>query len=358
MATVVAPAEDLQAGRDYPRTLTEFLEWFPDDHACWRYLLRLRWPDGFSCRHCGNDDYWLSRRRLLICTNCRKSTSVTAGTIFQDTHLPLLTWFQAGWLIATQKNGLSALALSRQLGISYKAAWTLEQKFRRAMVRPGRDADRLSGEIEVDETYVGGSRPGKRGRGAENKQIVIIAVECRKGDEERGLGRTRLRVIPDCTAHQLQSFICDTCEPGSIVSTDGLNGYVGISELGYWHDRNVLSSSPDPAHIEMPAVHLVASLFKRWLLGTHHGGHGSQHLETYLDEFVFHFNRRNSRSRGLLFYRLLELAATVPPAGYERIVWSRRPYITSQRLRGLPRTSAASLRRQARYEESEESIPF
>jgi transposase-like protein len=324
----VAAARTLQpgprAGADYPSSLSQFLDWFQSDGDCAAYLARLRWPDGFSCRSCRASDVWLTKRHLYICTTCGKQTSVIAGTIFEKTRLPLLTWFRAIWMLTSSKSGVSAKELQRELGIGYRAAWLMLQKLRRAMVRPGRDSDKLSGDVEVDESYLGGPVPGgKRGRGAEGKVIIAIAAE-RKGFGKKSkrwkLGRTRIQVVPDTSAKTLLDFVEDTCEKGSTIYTDGLSAYQGLAARGYTHDATAISKGNDPAHVVLPAVHRVASLLKRWLMGTHHGGWGAQHVEAYLDEFVFRFNRRQSNARGLLFYRLLQNAVAMPKMNYEGII--------------------------------------
>jgi transposase-like protein len=326
------------AGRDYPANLGEFFERFQTDSDCWAYLVRLRWPDGFRCPACGGRDAWLSKRNLFVCVECERQTSVLVGTVFEGSRLPLLQWFRAAWLITSRKSGVSASTIQEELGIgSYKTAWTLQHKLRKAMVRPGRGL--LSGEIEVDETYIGGPRSGKRGRGAENKTIVAIAVEKPTGHIKWGYGRCRLRVIPNIQRQTLEDFISDVCEPGSIIYTDANRGYNHVAELGYTHVVTAISTSEDAAHVVMPAVHRVASLLKRWLLGTHQGSVAAQHLDSYLDEFTFRFNRRRSRSRGLLFYRLMQLAVTTRHTDYETIVWSRRGQMT--KLRGRERNRGA-----------------
>lgn len=333
MAVAVRSARP-SAGIDYPANLGEFFDWFQTDSDCWAYLVRLRWPDGFRCPACGGSDAWLTKRSLFVCVECQRQTSVLVGTVFEGSRLPLLQWFRAAWLITSRKSGVSASTIQEELGLgSYKTAWTLQHKLRKAMVRPGRD--QLSGEIEVDETFVGGPRPGKRGRGAANKQIIAIAVEKPTGYVQYGFGRTRMRVIPNARRQSLEDFITDVCEPGSVIYTDGHRGYDHVAELGYTHVVTAISSSEDAAHVSMPAVHRVASLLKRWLLGTHQGSVASQHLDTYLDEFTFRFNRRRSRSRGLLFYRLIQLAVTTRHTDYETIVWSRRGQMT--KLRGRER---------------------
>ena len=230
-----------------------------------------------------------------------------------------MTWFAAIWYVTNQKHGASALGLQRVLGLgSYQTAWTMLHKLRRAMVRPGRD--RLAGDVEVDETYVGGEEPGVRGRKTIKKAIVAIAVEVH---EPRGFGRVRLRRIADCSAASLVPFVCDVVQPSSVVRTDGWLGYNPLPGHGYTRKTLILSGSGDPAHVSMPAVHRVASLLKRWLLGTHQGAVRADHLDYYLDEFTFRFNRRTSRSRGLLFYRLLEQSVVTDPRPYRAIVGGR-----------------------------------
>jgi transposase-like protein len=247
------------------------------------------------------------KKGVLHCAGCGVQTSVTAGTIFQDTHKPLRLWFQAAWYVVSQKNGVSALGLQRVLGLgSYRTAWVWLHKLRRAMVRPGRDL--LSGVVEADETYVGGERPGKRGRGAAGKALVFIAAED-KGD---GIGRIRMQRIANASAESLRAAISYAVAPGSSVRTDGWKGYAGLEGSGYSH--LVAHHSADVGENLLPLVHRVASLLKRWLQGTHQGAVRPTHLDYYLDEFTFRFNRRTSRSRGKLFYRLLQQSVLVAPA--------------------------------------------
>ena len=305
------------AGRDYPRTWSEFLKWFPDDDACLEYLKRLRWPEGFICTKCGvTGEPYRSTRGRLVCGSCRHQSTVTAGTIFDKTRTPLTIWFATAWYVTNQKHGVSALGLQRVLGLgSYQTAWTMLHKLRRAMVC--HDRDRLSGSVEVDETYVGGKETGVHGRQTEKKAIVAVAVEVH---DPRGFGRVRLRRVPDASGGSLIPFVCEAVESGSEVRTDGWRGYNGLVKHGYTRKVTVLSSSGDPAHVSMPAVHRVSSLLKRWLLGTHQGAVHPDQLDYYLDEFTFRFNRRSSRSRGLLFYRLLEQSVVTSPAPYRFIV--------------------------------------
>lgn len=301
---------------DYPQTLTGFEARFATDEACRAYLSQLRWPDGFVCPRCGGRESWTMGRGLWLCRQCRGQVSVTAGTVFQSGHLPLTLWFRAMWYVTSQKNGASALGIQRILGLgSYETAWTCLQKLRRAMIRPGRE--RLRGLVEVDETYLGGleeGRPGRPGKG--KKALIAVAAE----EVGRGIGRVRLRRIRDASAGSLCLFVQDAVETGSQVRTDGWVGYDGLGAMGYRHKVSILARSKKRADQLLPHVHRVASLLKRWLLGTHQGAVSHDHLDYYLDEFTFRFNRRTSRSRGKLFYRLVQQAAHVAPQPYSAIV--------------------------------------
>lgn len=316
-------AGDVVAGRDYPRTYREFVEMFRNDAACAAYLEQLRWPSGFVCPWCQvAATPWRQTRGRLVCVACRYQTTVSAGTILDKTRTPLTTWFEAAWQVTTAKNGMSAKTLERTLGTSYRTAWAILQRCRVAMVRADREP--LSGEVEVDETLVGGvEHGGKRGRGT-SKSIVVIAVEMR---QPKGFGRVRMRHVPDASGSSLVPFVSEVVAPGSTILTDGWGGYNDVPAHGYIRKKVLLSASGDPAHVSMPGVHRVASLLKRWILGTHQGAVVPEHLQSYLEEFTFRFNRRKSGSRGLVFRRLLEQAAVTTPIteaavthGYD---WSR-----------------------------------
>lgn len=245
-------------------------------------------------------------RALYWCRNCGCQVSVTAGTLFHDTHKPLRLWFEAMWYVTNQKSGVSALGLQRALGLgSYHTAWNWLHKLRRAMVRPTRD--RLAGVVEVDEIFIGGERPGKRGRGADGKTLVVVAAQ----EAEKGIGRIRLCRVEDASGESLEPAVWDVVEPGSIVRTDAWRGYNGLRELGCQH--HIVRKDPDLGDNLLPLANRVASLLKRWLLGTHQGAVQHSHLEYYLDEFTFRFNRRTSKSRGLLFYRLVSQAVDLGP---------------------------------------------
>jgi transposase-like protein len=309
------------AGKDYPQTWNEFLDWFPTEEACLAFLERLRWPDGFVCVRCdwSGEAYRASRTRLM-CPTCQHQSSVTAGTIFEKTRTPLRTWLAAAWYLTNQKQGVSALGLQRVLGLgSYQTAWTMLHRFRRAMIRPGRE--KLKGLVEVDETYLAitdrqNPIPRKGNKSRTNKVLVAVAVEIL---QPKGFGRIRLRRIPKDSAPYVVPFVQEVVEAGARVHTDGSAAYRSLSELGYEHQRTVMLGSEVPAHVSIAGVHRVAALVQRWILGTHHGSVQPEHLDAYLDEFVFRFNRRTSKSRGMLFYRLLQQAVVTAPATYQDV---------------------------------------
>ena len=289
---------------------------FPDDRTCASYLSQLRWPDGFVCPSCKiASTPWNESRGRLTCPACRHEASVTAGTIFDKTRTSLTTWFEGAWHVKTAKNGMSAKTLERTMGISYKVAWMMLHRFRVAMVNTERK--QLSGNVEVDETFVyDEGSDGKRGRGT-TKSIVVIAVEMMA---PKGFGRVRMRYVPDASGKSLLPFVRDVVAPGSVVRTDGWKAYNRLPDYGYTREIVVLSSSGDPAHVSMPGVHRVSSLLKRWFLGTHQGSISPDHLQSYLEEYTFRFNRRTSKSRGLLFRRLLEQTVVTNPATMADII--------------------------------------
>jgi transposase-like protein len=298
----------------YPMNLVEFEEKFGTEKSCRDYLFNLKYKDGYKCKHCSCTKYWTVKEIIIVCRSCRRKYNLTAGTIFQDTRKPLSMWFRAMWWITSQKNGTSALSLQRILGIgSYKTAWTWLHKLRVAMVRPGRD--KLTGTVEVDEAFIGGKQSGnKRGRGTDNKVLIAIAVEI----GEKRMGRVRFGVIPDASAESLEGFIGNAIEKNSTIITDGWRGYNKIQELGYGHKVSQKKDKDDDEQM-LPNVHLVISLLKRWIMGTLQGSLSEQHMEYYLDEYAFRFNRRTSASRGKLFYRLLEQATEIKPVIYNEI---------------------------------------
>src|SRR5690242_18501836 len=296
-----------------PGSLPEFEAQFPDDEACARWLFGKRWPDGFRCPGCGHAKGWeLGRGTLLVgCARCHRQTSVTAGTVLHRSHLPLKLWFLAAWLVATHRNGMSARQLWLQLGLgSYKSAWLLLRKLRRAMVDPEREPS--AGLVEVDETglpFRAGGEQVRPGRSHDGKLLVAGAVEIRG----EGPGRIRLAVIGDCSAVALGAFVAGAVAGGSTVVSDGWAGYKRLKDVK--HDPRVVGDAP--AHLVLPWVHRVFANAKRWALGVYHGLR-PKHLQAYLDEFVFRFNRR--RNPAAAFDRLLGLSLTLEPATYQMLI--------------------------------------
>ena len=291
---------------DFPKNELEFDRRFRDEQACIDYLFLLRWPEGFICPGCGHTEFWKSARDLYLCQRCQKQTSVTSGTIFHGAKKPLIVWFKALWWFSTRKSGVNALTLQEFLGLgSYRTAWCWLQKLRTCTIFSERKP--LSGQIEADEFYLGGKRSGNRGRGADHKCKVAIAVE-RQG---RKLGRLRLQVIDNCSSAQLLPFVKSNVIAGCQVSTDGWKGYNGL-EKDFVHLR-VLSAQSENKESVLPGVHLVISLVKRVILGTFQGRFDAEYLQRYLDEYVFRFNRRTCKSIGKRFWRIMQQAVCSPP---------------------------------------------
>ena len=307
--------------RDLPRTLPAFAERFGTDAQCRAYLVRALWPDGFRCAGCGHTEAWSHNKRLIEeCRSCGKQHSILAGTVFEQTKTGLSKWFLAIYLVTSSKGGISAMELQRQMGFgSYGTAWTWLHKIRRAMIRPGREP--LADRVEADETLVGGARPGKRGRGAEGKTVVAGAVEAERGQTRgRRLGRLRLQAVPDASKASLEGFLQANVAKPATVTTDGLASYRGLPKAGYDHAPINLTRSWGDASQRLPAIHLVFGLVKRWLLGTHHGAVSTKHLQAYLDEHVFRFNRRTAKSPAHRFARLVQHAVQTRPTTYRQIV--------------------------------------
>jgi transposase-like protein len=296
-----------------PGSLPEFEVRFPDEAACARWLFGKRWPDGFRCPGCGHAKGWeLGRGALLVeCARCHRQTSVTAGTVLHRSHLPLKLWFLAAWLAATHRNGISARQLGLQLGLgSYKTAWLLLRKLRHAMVDPGREP--LAGLVEVDETslpFRAKGEPARPGRSHDGKLLVAGAVEIRG----EGPGRVRLVAIEDYSAATLTTFVAGDVASGSTVVSDGWSGYKRLKDVK--HEPTVVGDTP--AHLVLPWIHRVFANAKRWALGVYHGLR-PDHLQAYLDEFVFRFNRR--RTPAAAFERLLGLAVALQPAPYQMLI--------------------------------------
>jgi hypothetical protein len=310
MAALMRPI----GGVDYPRTYQEFKAWFPDDVACREYLGQLRWPNGFICPECGCGGGWRTGKGLWMCAGCGKKTSATAGTIFHRSHTPLSTWFAAIWFVTSQKNGVSAQGLKDVLGFgSYETAWAWLHKLRRAMVRPDREL--LGGVVELDQSFVGGRSTGKRGPSSD-KAPITIAVE---RDDHGRLGRVRLELADKVGGLDMVEFACEVVTPGATIHTDGARMFTRLADEGYVHVPTPGNTAEDLDAV-MPGPHLVSSLLKRWTAGTLHYRISRQHLPYYLDEFTFRFNRRTSRARGMLFYRLLQQAVDTDPHPLKELI--------------------------------------
>jgi transposase-like protein len=300
----------------YPRNIMEFTRQFATEELCLEYLVRCRWPDGFRCRRCGNDKSWpRPDRKALRCTGCDLITSVTAGTAMHRSRLPLKSWIWAAYLVTTDKRGVSALGLQRQLGLTrYETAYQLLQKLRCAMVAP--DRAQLFGVVEVDETLIGAPIRGRKDRSASDKAVVVGAVEVCPTKKGTRPGRIRLRHLPTSAKPHLLKFVKESIERGALVVTDGHETYDAVEGLGYEH--GIESTSMGEAQEDvLKHLHMVFSNLKTWLDGTHHGAVSKKHLQSYLDEFTFRFNRR--RTPQAAFQTLLGIATTVPPRTYESV---------------------------------------
>ena len=306
---------------DLPHDLPGFLERFGTDGQCRDHLIRARWPDGFCCAACGHGRCHALRARLALeCAACGKQHSYMAGTIFEQTKTGLSRWFLAIWLVSSSKGGISAMELQRQMGFgSYQTAWSWLHKIRRAMVAPGRAP--LAGRVEADETYLGAAKPGRGGRGAAGKVKVAGAVESGRGKARgRRLGRLRMAAVADASAKSLLGFLGRNVAEPATIATDGWSGYARLAAAGYAHEPINLSRSWGDAVLRLPGIHLVFGLAKRWLLGTHHGAVSTKHLQAYLDEYVFRFNRRTAKSIAHRFARLVDHAVLTPPVPYRAII--------------------------------------
>lgn len=292
---------------EYPRNQMEFDKVFITEENCIKYLIDVKWPSGYRCNICDNTDYWLLSRRRLKCKYCSSLITITSNTFFDQSNKPLALWFRAIWWMIAQKHGVSATGLQAILGIgSYKTAWVWLHKLRALMVFPNRD--KLTGKVEIDETYVGGVAEGKRVRGSDNKSLVVIAVEILP----KGTGRVRVKIVPSAEGKHLLKFIRENVTEGTAIITDGWTGYAQLDKKGYPHikQRQVIATNDEEM---LPNVHRIAALLKRWLLGTHQNYTSPDRLQKYFDEFTFRYNRRKSNSRGLLFHRIIEQAMIREP---------------------------------------------
>lgn len=301
---------------DYPKNYQEFLARFKEEGDCWDYIIKLRWPNGFKCGKCGGGEYYVNNRKVIECGGCGHRSPATSGTILHGTRKPLLLWFHVMWWVAAQKTGVSAGNFKDFMGFgSYRTAWPWLHKLRRAMVR--QDRGKLKGEIEVDETFVGGRESGtkddgsgKTGRGSAEKTLVVVAVECLG----KQIGRVRLKCIDAADGENLMGFISENVEKGSTIITDGWQGYSQLAgSKDYDHVKRPIAGSGRQAHELLPHVHMVDSLLKRWINGTHQGNISPKYPGFYLDEYAFRSNRKLSTHRGKLFYRLVQQSVTTVP---------------------------------------------
>jgi len=300
---------------DFPTTEAEFDARFANEDACWEYLVSRRWPEGFACPRCKSTRACLVGGRLFQCSDCRRQTSVTAGTVFHGTHKPLRTWFRAAFYMTALKTGVSAKSLGKLLGLTYKVAWAWTHKLRAAIGE--RPKEPLQGPVEVDEAFVGGHEPGMPGRSRGKKSVVLVAAE------NRGLptGRVRLQAVPSDSADSLTPAVVKNVTAGATVRTDKFWGYKRLTKNDFKHI--VEASGRKEASRNFPHVHRVISLLKRVLLGTYQGAVSAGHLQAYLDEFVFRFNRRRTKSPVMIAGSLLALAITTGPRPYRSLVLSK-----------------------------------
>ena len=313
--------------RGFPTSLPEFQRIFPNDEACARYLEIIRWPNGFTCPKCTHigEPYRFTTRSFIVlrCRSCKANISLTAGTVMQSSHMPLSTWFWGAYLLTTQVPGQSAVQFQRQLAISrYETAFQILHKLRAGMVRPERDTIGAEHPVEVDECLVGGETRGE-GRGIHHKSVVIGAVEVRSrrndGKSHRRkvyAGRLRLRVVPDRSANVLTGFVKDNVTQGAVLRTDGWTGYPGLGKI-YRHEALTLGGDPDKAEAHLPMIHLVFSNLKTWIKGTHHSRIEPKHLQAYLNEYVFRFNRRFYPMTA--FHSVLGIASRIVPPTYAQL---------------------------------------
>ncbi len=321
------------AGLDFPRSYAQARAWFDTDWKCLDYLDWLRWPDGFVCPRCASVVGWKLADSRWKCGGCDRKISATSGTIFDKTRTPLTVWFAVAWRMVGDKVGISAIQVQREMELgSIQTAWMMLHRYRSVMVRPGRE--RLRGDVEVDESFIGGPEPGVRGRGALGKVLIAGAVERNHGH----FGRVRLGVIDDASTVSLAAFLGANVEPGSHVITDGWTDYPSATRDRYKHTGTSVSASGLAAHEVLPGVHRTFSLVKRWLLGTMQGSVSPEHMQAYLDEWVFRFNRRNARSRGLLFHTLLQQALEGKPMTYNSMRKTGRTRPRPQPIQGVRET--------------------
>ena len=328
--TAVIMDVEQRATLPFPRSLPEFQRLFPDDAACAAYLEQARWESGFVCPRCearGEPFRIATRPGVLTCRKCRSQTGLTVGTVMERSRTPLSIWFWAAYLVASQTPGISAVQLQRQLGLSrYETAFQLLHKLRAGMVRPDRDriGGRANEHVEVDEAWVGGRTRGE-GRGVHHKTLVVCAVEVRRRTpgtaqdlrkDGRYAGRVRLAVAADRSAKSLCGFVEGAVANGTLIVTDDWSGYADLGKRGYDHRAIAECGDPEISEEFLPISHLVIANLKTWLAGTHHGV-SARHLQAYLNEFTFRFNRRFYPFNA--FRSLLGLAGSARAPTYDEL---------------------------------------
>jgi len=298
-----------------PLSLLEFQARFKDEQACRDHLFNIRWPHGYSCPKCGcRSAYYIRTRDLYECKDCSYQVSLTAGTVMHKTRTSLLAWFWAIYLIAHDKRGCSSLSLSKEIGVSYQTAWTMSHKIRSAMA--DRDADyKLAGLVKIDDAYFGGPSEGsdKSGRGTE-KVPVIVAVSV---DDNDNPVYAKMEVVETIDERTAKSFALKHVATGSKITTDGLKIYTVVAKAGYEHERVIVSENKEEALETLKWVHIVISNAKAFIAGTFHGL-DRDHLQRYLDEFCYRFNRRRWKQQ--LFNRLLRACAVARPVTYSELI--------------------------------------
>jgi len=262
----------------------EFQERFQNEDDCFQYLKKLRWPDGFICPQCGHREaYFMKRRKVFQCKNCRHQTSVTVNTIFHRTHVPLRKWFWAIYLVGSDKRGCSAKRLEKLINVHYATAWLIIHKIRRAM--KNRDSlYKMSNFIEMDDSYFGASTSGKRGRGAANKSTVVVAVE----RHESSAGYAAMEVVESMHSEHLEDFALRVIEEDQTIHTDDYPSY-NVLNVTFHHLSETVK--PCEAMEKLPWVHILIGNVKNFIRGTYHGV-SHKHLQSYLSEFCYRFNRR------------------------------------------------------------------
>ena len=302
----------------FPRNVREFQRQFGSEEACQQYLAACRWPEGFRCPRCDHQRaYAIVTPRRWECAACRHQVSLTAGTILHNTKTPRTLWFWAAYLMTTDKRGVSALLLQRQLGLRrYETAWMMLHKLRRAMVNAARKP--LHGEVEIDDTWIGGPQPGIKGsRQLKDRRAVPVLAAVERRDDRSG--RIRMVVLPNFTAMTITAILKEHIAPGSTVYTDGLKGFTGLQAAGYRHialKQPVRSALRKGASSVVPLADRAIGNLQHWLIGTYHGVSRAQ-LQVYLDEFVFRHNRRKQPMAA--FQTLLGLGTGRTPTPYRRI---------------------------------------